>query len=215
MSNGLKPDTVKQSLLVVFLSITAQLTFAQGLNFWNRCGDTFDQRLYSIDSFAVQRQSFKLGHTQIVITLLHCNFEKEDQIWLEQRKRKRILHSKYLGWIGSGENGVALPKEQKLKDLFIIKYASEFTGIYYLIDKTGKWYEIPGGIIILKEQLNTLYTFVSEECGGCEIGKFSLNTRKLTTKFSDGIGVAWKEVTDKTDYLNLFEHNEWIKWITL
>lgn len=204
--------TMKRNLLLLFLSLIALPLFAQGLNFWNRCGDTFDQRFYPTDSFAVKRQSIAFGHTQIVITVLHYNFQEEDQVWIAQRRKKRILHSKYLGGISSGENGVTLPDKQILEDFFIIKYASEFTGIYFLISKTGSWYEIPGGGIILNKELNTLYTYVPVECGGCQIGKFSLATRKIITKPWDGQGVAWAEIKEPGLHANLFAHSIWIKW---
>lgn len=207
---------IKMSLFLAFaLSFSGQ-GFAQ--DFRNRCGDLFDQHKYSVDSFSVKRSTYIIGHAEIVLTALIYDipqgFYPRFQLWLELRRAGRVVNSKFLGG-SEGENGCGLLANQPLKDFFILYQASEFTGIYHLISREGVWYEMPGSGIIMNKEKNKLYTYVPVECGGCEIGKFSVHSRKLATKYWNGKGVAWREVKNKADFLNLSEDVEWITLETI
>ena len=203
---------MKYTLCLLLCSMLTSPISGQGTNFWNRCGDKFDQTRYPVDSFAVQTQAFSFGETKIILTILQYKFESADQVWIEQRRGRKLLKSKYLGDISSGESGVAIPKQQPFKELWMFRDDSEFTGIYYLITNDGVWYEIPGGSIMYDKTSRTLFTDAPPECGGCTIGKFSLQSHSLKTKVSKGEEPAWKEVGKSTNLQYLFREVEWVHW---
>ncbi len=159
-----------------------------------------------------------MGQTKVVLTALIYDYTGLDdrgfQLWLEVQKNGKIIKSKFLGG-PEGENDYRFFPGQPLKDFFILDQGDEFTGVYHLISKEGIWYEIPGGGIIMNKARNMLYTDVPVECGGCQISKFSLHSRKLTTKLWDGNGIAWKEFKNEADYIKLFEQSELITWETI
>lgn len=206
---------MKPVLFLIICSVPFGKTSAQKTDFWNRCGEVFEQNMYPADSFEVRKTVYELEDTRIILTILHAVFSTEetfDQTWIEQRKDDWLLNGRYLGFIGMSEGGVALPERQFLQDFFIIKSSGEFTGTYYLISMEGDWYEIPGNELIMDEAGKMLYTFVPYECGGCTIGKFDVAGRELTTKFSSGGDDAWPEVKDRKDYVSLFQDCTWLKW---
>lgn len=199
---------IKVILIALLLQAITDQIFSQD----NRCGDTFDQSKYPADSFAVKQRTYAFGKTQIKVTVLHANIEHgEELVWVEQRSHKRILKSKLIGYLGS-ESGVGILANQPLKNCFIIRQANEFSGVYYLMTMEGKWYEIPGGEIWLNKAKNILYTAVPEECGGCLVAKFSLPSKKLETKMSDGKGNAWAEAKEAEGIRLFTDVNEWINW---
>lgn len=202
----------------MLLFMLAQNVCAQGF-IWNRCGDVFDRHMYPADSFSVRRMAHKLGGTEVYITLLRypANGQQtgyaEDQVWVEQRRGKTILKSVYLGGISSGESGVLLPLKQPLNDFFMVQDASEFTGTYYLIHKSGIWYELPGATLLSNQEKTVFYTTVPEECGGCTVSKFVRSSRKVATKISNGKQDAWAELKDtNTEFVNFFKNGTWVKW---
>lgn len=170
---------------------------------------------YPADSFSIKERIYSLGSTNIVFTFLHHDYLGKDnkfcQIWIDQRKGRKIIKSIYWGY-EEGENGILLPRKQLLNDYFIINDADEFTGVFYLISKKGVWYEIPGGEIYLNANKSLLFTYVPGECGGCKIGRFDLKSKKMFTKIWDGEGPAWSEIKDKSSLINLLENGEWLKW---
>ena len=198
-------------LAAIFLAQnTAQ---AQGLNFWNRCGDTLDINLYPSDSFKVKQLNYAFGPDQVRLYILRYESEyPEDQVWVEHRRAGKLLNSRYLGGISSGENGVALPAIQSIPGVFALYTAGEFSGTYHLIAETGDWFELPGNSLTYNHSRTALYTFVPHECGGCPIGSFSLQTKTLTTKISTGGTDAWQEEIDRNDIGLLFKDATWVKW---
>lgn len=180
----------------------------------NRCGDVFLKEKYPTDSFRVQEKVYNFHQTQIIFTLLQYKYHNGNsdfcQIWVQQRKGKKVLKSYFLGE-NDGESGVQLPAVQPFKGYFILNKAGEFTGTFYLINRKGNWIEIPGAALLSNSEKTTLFTYVPVECGGCTIGRFDLKTQQLTTKDWDGEGRAWEEVTDMDILLDLFEKGELLK----
>lgn len=206
---------MKPVLLLIFCSVPFARISAQKPDFWNRCGEVFEQNMYPADSFEVRKTVYELEETRIILTILHAVFSTEEafnQTWIEQRKNDWLLNSRYLGFVDISEGGVALPERQLLRDFFIIKSSGEFTGTYYLISMDGDWFELPGNEIIIDQTGKMLFTYVPGECGGCTIGKFDVTKRELTTKYSAGGDDAWPEVKDRKGYVSLFRDCTWVKW---
>lgn len=199
--------------LVLLIFVFNAVFYAQ--DYRNRCGNVFKKAKYPSDSFSIKKRIFELGKTKIIFTLVHHDYLKKDnelcQIWFEQKQKDKILRSQYWGY-EEGENFLAIPIRQPLSNYFILNDANEFTGVYYVITQSGKWYEIPGSQIYLSKNKSLLFTNVPNECGGCLIGRFDLNSKKLITKLWNGDGIAWDEIKDKASRINIFENCEFLKW---
>lgn len=194
---------MKSFNLIVFCALLTPVLQAQDTR--NRCGDVFDGTKYPSDSFSVRERVYPLGNTSIVIYSLRHDYFKQGnfiQVWFEQRKDGKTWKSKYWGY-PEGENDLNLLNEQPLNDYYIINDARETTGIFYVISKTGVWYELPGGYIALNEKKSMLFTYVPVECGGCLIGRFNLKSQKLSTKLWDGYGTTWRKNGNQSNFLSL------------
>lgn len=201
-----------QNWLAIALCAVINFVFssASSQDLRNRCGDVFVKENYPTDSFSIQEKVYSFHQTKIIFTLLQYKYHNGNsdfcQIWVQQRKGKKVLKSYFLGENGD-ESGVQLPAVQPFKDYFILNQAGEFTGTFYVINRKGTWFEIPGSGLFSNTAQTTLFTYVPAECGGCPIGRFDLKTGQLFTKNWDGDGRPWEE----GDLMNLFEKGEWVR----
>lgn len=202
--------THNQLTIVLFAAVNFVFSSVYSQDLRNRCGNIFLKEKYPTDSFSIQEKVYNFHQTKIIFTLLkykyHTEYSDFCQIWIEQRKGKKVLKSYFLGE-DDGESGVQLPAVQPFKDYFILNKAGEFTGTFYVLNRKGTWFEIPGSGLFLNTAQTTLFTYVPVECGGCPIGRFDLKTGQLFTKNWDGEGRPWEE----GDLMNLFEKGEWMK----
>ena len=202
-----------KNLIIVFSLAFSIPCFSQDLR--NRCGDVFKRSKYPADSFIIRTRNYPLGNTTIILTFVRPKYLQDDpnffQTWLEQRENGKLLKSISLIEYSS-ESGIQLPIKQPLQDFFIINDASEFTGTFYLLHKTGVWYKVPGLWMKINKAKTQLFTYVPGECGGCPIGKFDVALSKLTTKLWDGMGTAWKEADEKLELFDPFKDGEWLQW---
>lgn len=206
---------MKMICFIVGLLTATSTAFGQGYSYWNRCGDFFDQKKYPADTFEVKRMAYQLKSTQVVLTVLHHRFlkeEMEDQVWLEQSVKGNVIRGKYLGSITSGESGVAVPVNQPFSKYFIVYDAGEFTGTFYLLTESGEWFHLPGGELVMNAGKTMLYTTTPAECGKCRVGKFDLKTQELVTKWSEGSEQSWPEVAGKENTVWWVKDEEWVRW---
>ena len=208
-------------LSICFTTVIGQSYQMNFLPLKPRSGEIFDQSLYPSDSFSVRRIDHPLGETIVSVILLHHDYMGPEyyigdeniffQIWLEQRKNGELLHSSYFGF-EEGENYYQITTKPIHQDYYLFNSQREFTGTLFLIDKSGTWHKMTGCCFCFDPEAQVIYSFVPEECGGCTIGKFNLNTYEMITKKWDGKGIAWSEYTHNIWSNLIFGQDERIEW---
>ncbi|MEQ9164866.1 MAG: hypothetical protein RLO12_01300, partial [Fulvivirga sp.] len=114
-------------------------------------------------------------------------------------------HPKFLGYIES-ESGFYVPKNQPIKNCFLIVQAKEYNGIIHLIRKEGEWTEIPGYYYGISGSI--LYTKATGD-GNLHVASYNYETGELFTKVYNN--------NDGEDPWNIFDNYNYedISWITI
>lgn len=177
-------------------------------------GDIFEEKYHPADSFSVQKRIINLKDIHITLVLLHHDYKKDRpndfQLWAGQQGKNGLIKSKYLGWFeDETESAFRLPEKTINDSLFCIHAATEYSGTFFFVSKSGKWFEMTGSYLYFDPMKNHLITDTPGECTGCNIATCDLKNWEIAIQER---AEEWSQKIYDANLKNLFEEHYLLKW---